>query len=402
MMIDRADTVFVLICAAMVLFMTPALGVLYAGLGRKKSCEDIMAQSWISIGIVTVIWFICGYSLAYGTDHISVIGGLDHLFLKDVGFAPDASLGADIPPLAFFILQVVFAIITPALVSGAVVERLTMKAYILFLIFWSILVYIPLAHMVWGGGLLSQIGLLDYAGGTVVHISAGFSSLAAAHAVGKRNNIDNTPHELGYASTACGIILFGWLAFNGSGGLGVNEASVYAFVNSLIGSASGMVVWCILAVVREKRADLVAIMMGCLAGLVGVTPGAAYITPQSAFLAGGIVAIVCYYCMQLKEKMPMDDTLDVWALHGAGGLAGTILVGIFADPSLCTIPHAMGKQLLVQMGSVYAVAAASFVVTWFIFMAIGKFVPLRMDEDPEEEIGRKILEERKKAFGKAE
>lgn len=381
MMIDKADTVFVLICTAMVLFMTPALGVLYAGLGRKKSSEDIMAQSWISIGVVTVIWFICGYSLAYGADHIGVFGGLQHLFLKDVSFAPDPSLGADIPPLAFFILQVVFAVITPALVSGAVVERLTMKAYILFLIFWSILVYIPLAHMVWGGGFLSQIGLLDYAGGTVVHISAGFSSLAAAHAVGRRKTVDNTPHELGYASVACAIILFGWLAFNGSGGLGVNEASVYAFVNSLIGSASGMVVWCILAVVGEKKADLVAIMMGCLAGLVGVTPGAAYITPQSAFLMGGIVAAVCYFCMRLKEKMPIDDTLDVWALHGAGGFAGTILVGIFADSSLCIIPHAMGKQILIQMGSVFVVSAASFVLTRIIFWIIGQFSSLRIDEE---------------------
>lgn len=401
-MIDKADTAFVLICAAMVLFMTPALGVLYSGLGRKKSSEDIMAQSWISIGVVTVIWFICGYSLAYGADHIGVFGGLEHLFLKDVSFAPDPYLGAAIPPLAFFILQVVFAIITPALVSGAVVERLTMKAYILFLIFWSILVYIPLAHMVWGGGLLSQIGLLDYAGGTVVHISAGFSSLAAAYVVGRRKNIDNEPHELGYASIGCGIILFGWLAFNGSGGLGINEASVYAFTNSLIGSAAGMVVWCALAVFKEKKADLVAIMMGCLAGLVGITPGAAYVTPQSAVFIGGIVAVVCYFCMQMKANFPVDDTLDVWALHGVGGLAGTILVGIFADSALCTIPHAMDRQLMVQMGSVYAVAVGSFMMTWLIFIIIEKFVPLRMPEEAEEEIEAKIFKARKEAFGKAE
>lgn len=393
---NAADTLFVLVCAAMVLVMTPALSAFYTGLTRRKSGVDIMMQVWICLAVVGILWVVCGFSLAFGSDTAGgLIGGGDFLMLNHVGAESNATYGSTIPFIAYFFLQVTYAIITPALICGAVAERMTLKSYLLFVLLWSVVVYIPLAHMVWGGGLFSKFGMVDWAGGLVIHTSAGFSALAAALILKKRKKEDYTPHNMAQVSINCGLLLFGWLAFNAGGALAVNSNAVYSMVNSLIGSMMGMAVWTILTAIREKRPSFLSAMLGFLGGLVAVTPAAGIITPSSALILSLIVSVVCYVCINIVHPtVGFDDTLDVWGLHGMGGFTGTILLPLFADSSLVDLSHSVGAQVGVQAGCVIAGAAFAFIATWIILKVIGLITPLRLPAEIEGNVDEAVYKEK--------
>lgn len=393
---NAADTLFVLVCAAMVLVMTPALSAFYTGLTRRKSGVDIMMQVWICLAVVGILWVVCGFSLAFGSDTAGgLFGGGDFLMLKNVGAEPNAAYGPTVPFIAYFFLQVTYAIITPALICGAVAERMTLKSYLLFVLLWSVIVYIPLAHMVWGGGLFSKFGMIDWAGGLVIHTSAGFSALAAALILKKRKNEDYTPHNMAQVSINCGLLLFGWLAFNAGGALAVNSNAVYSMVNSLIGSMMGMAVWTILTAIREKRPSFMSAMLGFLGGLVAVTPAAGIITPSSALILSLIVSIVCYVCINIiHPTVGFDDTLDVWGLHGMGGFTGTILLPLFADSSLIDMSRSAIAQVGVQAGCVIAGAAFAFIATWIILKVIGAITPLRLPAEIEGNVDEAVYKEK--------
>ncbi|WP_458406849.1 ammonium transporter [Anaerotignum sp.] len=393
-MIDKADTMFILVCAAAMLLMIPALEKICTGFDETRRRTD--GQSWICLGVVVVIWMLFGFSLTYGTDHLGLLGGGEYLFLKNVNCSPTASFGETIPPLAFFMLQTAMACI--AVVLAAVSARLHQKAYLLFVALWSCFVYIPLAHMVWGGGLLSQIGFMDYGGGAVIHICAGASALAAGLFIGKKEYVINTAEESEHKGMGLAILLFGWVFCYSSRGIGNASVFLYAAVNAVLCAAAGMLTWYLLAMVRKREEGFLSMQRGCLAGLAGIAAGAAYITPMGAFVIGVIVASVCYCCMYMKEFFPSAYGREIWIPHGIGGLAGTILLGIFADSNLCVMPYARGKQLIVQAGGAYAAAVVAFFITWVILLFISRVLPLYLAEDTEERIAKQILENRKKMF----
>ncbi len=379
---NPVDTLFVLICAAMVLLMTPALAVFYAGLCRKKSGVDIMMQVWICLAVVGLLWAAVGFTLAFGHDTANgLFGGLDFLLLQGVGLEANPAHGASIPFIAYFFLQTAYAVITPALICGATAERMTLKAWALFAFLWSLVVYIPLAHMTWGGGLFSRFGLVDWGGGVVIHASAGFSALAAALVLKKRKDLDSTPSDMAQVSINCGILLFGWLAFNAAGALAVNGQAVWSMVNSFLGAMMGMAVWVILTALREKRPSFLSAMIGFLGGLVAVTPAAGVTNAGGALALSFLVSILCYLCINIvRPKLGFDDTFDVWGLHGMGGLAGTILLPLFADSAFVEFPVGMGTQICIQVLRALITAGFSFAATWGILKLIGLVIPLRLPE----------------------
>ena len=395
-MIDKADTMFILVCATAMLLMIPALEKICTGFDETRRRTD--GQSWICLGVVMVIWILFGFSLAYGSDHLGLFGGGEYLFLKNVNCSPTASFGETIPPLAFFMLQTVMACIAVALV--AVSARLNQKAYLLFIALWSSFVYIPLVHMVWGGGLLSQIGFMDYGGGALIHICAGASVLAAGLFIGKKEYIINTAGESEHKGMGLAILLFGWVFFYSSRGVGNASAFLYAAVNTVLCAAAGMLTWYLLAMARNREEGFLSMQRGCLSGLAGIAAGAAYVTPLYAFMLGVIVASICYYCMYMKEFFPLAYGREIWIPHRIGGLVGTILLGVFAETDLFIMSCARGKQLIVQAGGAYAVAVIAFIVTWLILLVISRTLPAYVAEDEEQRIAKQILEERKKMFGK--
>lgn len=392
---SSVDTLFVLICSAMVLLMTPALAVFYAGLCRKKSGVDIMMQVWICLAVVGLLWAVAGFSLAFGPDTAKgLLGNLDYLLLQGVGLEANPAYSLDIPFIAYFFLQTAYAVITPALICGATAERMTLKAWVLFVLLWSLVVYIPLAHMTWGGGLFARLGLVDWGGGVVIHASAGFSALAAALVLKKRKVLDNTPNDMAQVSINCGILLFGWLAFNAAGALAVNGQAVWSMVNSFLGAMMGMAVWVILTALREKRPSFLSAMIGFLGGLVAVTPSAGVTNAGGALALSLLVSILCYFCINIvRPKLGFDDTFDVWGLHGMGGLAGTILLPLFADSALAEFSSGICTQLCTQAICTVITAGFSFAATWGILKLIGLVVPLRLPESVEGSVDEMVYHE---------
>lgn len=291
------------------------------------------------------------------------------------------SYSAGIPFIAYFFLQTAYAVITPALICGATAERMTLKAWVLFALLWSLVVYIPLAHMTWGGGLFASLGLVDWGGGIVIHASAGFSALAAALVLKRRRVLDNTPSDMAQVSINCGILLFGWLAFNAAGALAVNGQAVWSMVNSFLGAMMGMAVWVILTALREKRPSFLSAMIGFLGGLVAVTPVAGVVTAGGALVLSLLVSVLCYVCINIvRPRLGFDDTFDVWGLHGVGGLAGTILLPLFADSALVEFPVGIGAQFCTQAMCAVITAGFSFAATWIILKLISLVTPLRLPE----------------------
>jgi Amt family ammonium transporter len=386
---NTGDTALVLISAALVALMTPGLAFFYGGLVRRKNVLSIMMQSFISMGVVTIIWVLVGFSLAFGKDNFGLIGDFSFVALRNVGFNPSASYGPTIPFLAYFLFQEMFAIITPALITGAFADRVNFKSYLKFLVLWSLLVYVPFVHWVWGGGFLAQWGLVDFAGGIVVHLSAGMAALASVFVVGKRKLAPGEkvlPHNLAFVALGTGLLWFGWFGFNGGSALAANGVAATAFVNTDIAASVGMIAWLFISWARESRPSMTGAMTGAVAGLATVTPAAGYVEPWAAGVIGLLAGIICYIAVQFRVRRNWDDALDVWGVHGVGGGLGIILTGIFASTLVNTTSGLIQgnlNQFGVQVLGVAITATYSFVVTFLILKVLNVFEPVRVSEEVE-------------------
>ncbi|MGH2487345.1 MAG: ammonium transporter [Ktedonobacterales bacterium] len=384
--LNTGDTSFILLSAALVLLMTPGLAFFYGGLVRHKNVLTIMMQSYVSMGVVTLLWVLFGFSLAYSGDHAGLIGDFRFAGLHDVGVAPSHLYAPTVPFLAFFLFQLMFAIITPALISGAFADRVSFRAYLIFLVLWSVLVYIPFVHWVWGGGFLAQWGVKDFAGGIVVHLSAGMAALASVFVVGKRRVTADEkflPHNVPFVALGAGLLWFGWFGFNGGSALAANGVAAVAFVNTNSAAAAGMVMWLALTWWRENRPSVTGAMTGAVAGLATVTPAAGYVPPWAAIVIGLLAALVCYAAIQFRVRRDWDDALDVWGVHGVGGALGTILTGVFAFAAINGVNGLFAgnaHQLGVQFVGVAIAAVYSFAVTYLILKGINRFVPVRVSD----------------------
>jgi ammonium transporter, Amt family len=390
MQINAGDTAFVLVSAALVALMTPGLAFFYGGLVRRKNFLAIMMQSFISMGIVTTIWVTVGYSLAFSGNIGGLIGNLDWIGLRHVGGAP-GPWAPNIPSAAHFVFQEMFAIITPALITGAFADRVRFKSYLKFLVVWSLLVYVPLVHWIWGGGFLAKWGVLDFAGGMVVHTSAGFAALASVWVVGGRKfgpNEQTLPHNVAFVALGTGLLWFGWFGFNAGSALAANGVAAQAFVNTDIAGSIAMCTWLFISWRREGKPSLVGAFTGAVAGLACITPCAGYVPAWAAFIIGLVAGSLCYAAVVFRERRKWDDALDVWAAHGVGGLTGTILLGVFAyltinaagaDGLVAGNAAFFGKQIVAAL----LVAAYAFVLTWLILKALNRFEAVRVPDEVE-------------------
>ena len=329
-MFDTGSTGFMLIATSLVMLMTPGLAFFYGGLVGRKNVLAIMIQSFVSLGWTTVLWFTFGYSLCFSGGEGGIIGNLNMAFLAGTDLNSIFTGNNQIPLYVFCLYQMMFAIITPALITGAFANRVRFPAYMFFLTFWLVFVYFPLVHMVWGGGLLAQWGVLDFAGGIVVHASAGMAALASVFYVGKRNTAERGPHSIPLVALGTGLLWFGWYGFNAGSELQVDAITGLAFLNTDVAASFAAITWLILAWTLEKKPKFVGLMTGAVAGLATITPAAGFITVQYAALIGIIAGVVCYFAVSLKNKMQWDDALDVWGVHGVGGSIGVIMLGLFA------------------------------------------------------------------------
>jgi Amt family ammonium transporter len=391
--INSADTAWVLVSTALVLLMTPALGLFYAGMARTKNVLNILMQSFVALSVVSVLWAVVGYSLSFAKGN-SFVGGLDYLFLKGVGQDALTLNGAalTVPHLLFMAFQMMFAIITPALISGAIVERMKFSAYLVFIALWSLLVYSPVAHMVWGEGGLFVGKALDFAGGTVVHITSGFSALALALLMGKRrlNHSDDTrPHNLPMVLLGAGLVWFGWFGFNAGSALTSGGLAASALVTTHIAAAVAGLVWILLEWVVVKKPTALGFATGAVAGLVAITPGAGFVTPVSAMIIGAVVPFISYGMIALKNKFKYDDTLDVFAVHGCGGLWGAIATVVFADKAVNSAgfngllkgDSSWLMQQLFAVGTAVGIAIVGTVVIYTVLKLIFKTVNVSSEEE---------------------
>ena len=396
MSITSGDTAFMMLCTAMVCLMTPGLAFFYGGLARKRSILFIMMESFISMGIVTLIWMFGGFGLAFGKDIHGVIGRFtDYFGLAHVGLVPNAVHAASIPFALFFLFQLMFCVITVPLMTGAFAERLNLKGYILLLICWTILVYIPVCHWVWGEGFLSKWGFVDFAGGTVIHTTAGFAALASIFVLGKRKVAKQGmhPNNLMAAAIGTGLLWFGWFGFNSGGALSAGALATKAFTNTLVGLASGMIAWLIMAKILRGKINFVDVMTGSVAGLATITPCAGYIAPSSAIIVGIVAGIICNLAVGFRQKKGWDDALDVWGVHGVGGFTGTILIGLLADKTVNGV-GASFHQLLVQVGGVVLTAIYAFVLTYVLLKFLGAVTQIKPTQKQiEEGLDKTLLEE---------
>jgi Amt family ammonium transporter len=399
--INAGDTAWMLVATALVLMMTPALGLFYAGLVRAKNALNTFMMSVGALGVVTVTWALVGYSLAFDRGN-GFIGGLHFAFLHDVTFAPRA--GTAIPQLLFMAFEATFCIITAALVSGAVVERMKFGAFLLFMVVWSLLVYAVLAHWVWGGGWLQQHGTLDFAGGVPVEMASGFSAFAAATVVGARKDYGRQavlPHNGVYALLGAGLLWFGWFGFNGGSGYSTGDASVLAFVNTLLAPACTLVVWFLLDLARVKRVTAIGAATAVVVGCVGITPAAGFVSPLAAMLLGAVAALPSYAVITWRPRTRLDETLDVLAAHGLAGITGILFIGFFANRSWNGVSNGLLFGHPGQLGwqAVAAVAAPvyAFAATFVILKLIGLMMPLRVTE-LEEALGMDVIQHGEEAY----
>jgi len=390
---NSGDTAFVLVSAALVMLMTPGLALFYGGMVRGKNVLGTIMQSFIILGIISVEWALWGYSMAFGPDHGGIIGGLDWFGLRGVGLEPSADYGTTIPHAAFMIFQGMFAVITPALITGAVAERMKFSAFLLFTLLWATFVYNPLAHWVWGvGGWMGGRGALDFAGGTVVHISSGISALAAAIIIGKRLGYGSTPyipHNLPMTITGAALLWFGWFGFNAGSALAANGLAAGAFVVTHFASAAGALAWIVVEWIHRDKPTTLGAASGAVAGLVAITPGSGFVGPISALIIGALAGALCYGGVLLKSRLGYDDSLDVVGIHGIGGTWGALATGLFASTSVNPDganglffgnPGQFGIQLL----SVVATMVFAFLMTLIILKVVQAITGLRVDAEEEE------------------
>jgi len=398
--IDSGDTAWVLTSTALVMLMTPGLALFYGGLVRRKNVLSTIMQSMFILGLVSVTWVLFGYSLAFGKDAVSfdiggfhvsgIIGGLDYIGLHGVGKDP-GPYAATIPHSVYMAFQMMFAIITPALITGAFAERKKFKAFVLFTLLWTILVYSPIAHWVWGdNGWLLKAGALDFAGGTVVHISSGVAALVAALVLGprvKRESDRFEPHDVRLVVLGAGLLWFGWFGFNGGSALGANGLAANAVVVTNTAAGMAAITWVTMSWLHKGSPSVVGAAAGCVAGLVAITPASGFVDASAAIVIGFLAGVVCYCAILLRERLKVDDALDVWAVHGVGGTLGAILTGIFA---LAAVNGAKGLidgnpgQVGIQLLAVAVTWIYSGIVTFVILKVVDAFVGLRVEEAEEE------------------
>ena len=375
---NQADTAWMLMSTALVLLMTPALAFFYGGLVRSKNALNTMMMSFISLGFVGVLWALLGYSLAFTTGN-DWLGDMSNAFLSGVGLEAKGT----IPHALFMAFQGTFAIITAALISGAIVERMRFSAYVVFISLWAVVVYSPIAHWVWGGGWLAKMGALDFAGGTVVHVNAAVAAFAAVLAVGKRHGhgqMSLVPHNVPFVLLGAGVLWFGWFGFNAGSALAASPIAGLAFVTTMLAPAGTLVVWTILDAVRTGKPTAVGAATAIVVGLVAVTPAAGFVSPLNALILGGIAAVPSYFAIQFRARTSFDDSLDVVAAHGVGGTVGALLTGVFAEKSLNTVADGLlygnPGQLLIQGTAVLAAIVYSGVASFILLKLIGLVIPL--------------------------
>jgi len=385
--LDTGNTGFMLLCCSLVMLMTPGLAFFYGGLVGRKNVLAIMIQSFVSLGWTTVIWYTVGFSMCFSGDVGGVIGNLDHAFLRGVTL-DTPSPNDTIPMLVFVAYQMMFAIITPALITGAFANRVTFKAYMIFLTLWLLLVYFPFVHMIWGGGFLQRWGVLDFAGGIVVHNIAGMAALASVLYVGRRKVADTGPHSIPLVALGTGLLWFGWYGFNAGSEFRVDSVTATAFLNTDIAASFAAVTWLLIAWKLEKKPKFVGLLTGAVAGLATITPAAGYVSPTTAALIGIVAGVVCYYAVALKNRLRWDDALDVWGVHGVGGLLGIILLGVFATKAFN--PAGVDGLLsgntsffLKQCAAAILSSVWAFVFTLGMLWLIDRITPVKVGSDTE-------------------
>ncbi len=396
---NNADIAWMLISTALVLLMTPALAFFYGGLVRSKNALNTMMMSFVALGPVAVVWALLGYSLAFAPGN-PAIGSLAFAGLRGVGLEAQGA----IPHLLFMCFQGTFAIITPALISGAVVERMRFNAYLAFITLWVIVVYAPVAHWVWGGGFLASMGALDFAGGAVVHVNAASAALVAALVVGPRKDYGRhaiLPHNVPFAMLGAGLLWFGWFGFNAGSALSAGTTATLAFANTLLAPAATLATWTLIDLLRGGRVTAVGAATAIVVGLVVVTPAAGYISPTSAIAMGAIGAFPSYFALIYRAKTKLDDSLDVVAAHGLGGATGAILTGVFAEAAWSGGPNGLlggnPGQVLTQFASVLIVLAYSGTVTFVLLKALSLVMPLRLG-DRHEGLGLDVTDHGEEAY----
>jgi len=386
-MLETGSTGFMLLAASLVMLMTPGLAMFYGGLATKRNILGIMIQSFVSLGWTTVLWVTFGYSLCFSGGDGGIIGNLDKAFLHGITPSTMYSNGK-IPEYVFIAYQMMFAIITPALITGAFVNRVNFKAYFIFLTVWQVLVYYPFVHMIWGNGLLAHWGVLDFAGGVVVHATAGFAALASVIYVGARNDKNSTPNSIPLVAIGSGLLWFGWYGFNAGSEVAVDTVTSLAFLNTDVAASFATVVWLFLEWSHAKKPKFVGLLTGSIAGLATITPCAGFVPLWSAPIIGGAASILCYMAVQFKNKMNWDDALDVWGVHGVGGVLGTILLGVFALKAV-NVNGADGLLagnsmfFIKQVVAAAAGAAYAFVFTYIMLIIINFITPVKVDPDAE-------------------
>jgi len=400
-MLDTGDTTWILISSAMVLLMTPGLAFFYGGLARSKNASATIMHSFMSIAIVSVVWVLWGYTLAFGPDVGGFIGDLTHFGLSGVS-ATESSTGATIPDQLFMMFQGMFAIITPALITGAFAERMKFPAFVIFIVAWVTIVYAPVAHWVWGGGWLGELGALDYAGGTVVHINSGVAALAAALIFGRRLGFGREamePHNVPFVVLGAGLLWFGWFGFNAGSALVADGNAVNAFVVTNTAAAAGALVWVGMSWAFAKKPSVIGAASGAVAGLVAITPAAGFVGAMPALLIGGGAGLICFGALQVAGRLRIDDALAVWGVHGVGGTWGALATGLFVGVGFSALPDGVGRmeQVGIQLIGIGATWVWAFVMTGAILLALKYTIGIRVSEE-DEEAGLDVSEHAEPAY----
>ncbi len=401
MPINSGDTAWVLVSTAMVMLMSPGVGLFYGGLVRSKTVVSMIGLSFLAFALASVQWVLFGYSLSFGTDIAGFVGGLDYLALNGVG-AGEAPLASNLPHLIYMAFQMAFAAVTLAILTSAVAERVKLSSFIVLALLWTTLVYDPLAHWVWAGGWLAQMGALDFAGGTVVHISSGFSALAIALVIGKRMGFGAyvmEPHNIPMAMIGAGLLWFGWFGFNGGSALAANGLAASAFVVTNTSAAAGALTWLLASWYKGKPSAL-GMVSGGIAGLVAITPAAGYVDATAALVIGAVAGVLCYSALLFRVGRGLDESCDAWAVHGMGGLWGAIATGIFASPAINSFTgliYGNINQFTVQIIAAGASVVYAFVLTYILARIVDATMGLRVTED-EEYVGLDISQHGEKAY----
>jgi Amt family ammonium transporter len=406
MALDTGDTAWMIVATGLVMLMTPGLGFFEAGLIRFKNGLSAIMHTFSGLAILSTLWFIVGFTLVFGPTQGGIIGGLDHIFYNGVKVHEGYGVNVTIPGVTFATFQMMFAVITPLLISGAFAERMKYSAFFIFAIAWSLFIYFPVAHWIWGGGWLAQLGVWDFAGGIVIHTTAGMAALAAGIVFGRRKNFGPqimVPHNLPLAVVGATMLWLGWFGFNAGSAVAANGVAGNALLTSQIGASTSTLVWLFLSWKRSGKPSIAAVINGAIAGLAGITPAAGYISGESAFVLGIILGFGSYYGIVLfKEKLKIDDALDVSSVHGVTGILGALAIGVAASPLIMPNGpvgwlHGNPAQLGIQAFGIAVAGAFAFVVSLAIFKIIDKTIGLKVS-DEEEEAGLDITQHAEKAF----